>query len=165
MAQKILIVDDEKDELEGWEQLLKRKGYRVTICSTPEEALKACDQDRFDLVILDYVIPRMKGLELLARIRGTLPMVRSILVSGKLDETVAATAFRESIRSEVEVDNYLHKPVSNEDLANAVSELLNSQTPSRPWNEIADTILQGNKTTVKRAKAAQRKLKNHLRKR
>jgi DNA-binding response OmpR family regulator len=164
MPQRILIVDDETDELEAWEQLLSKQGYLVRTASTPEAALKACDENRFDLVVLDYVIPKMKGLELLSRIRKTLPLVRSILISGKLDKKLEERDIRESIRGEVEVDRYLHKPASNEELSAAITELLKEQPSGRPWNEIAGDILQGDKSTVKKAKGAQSKLKSHLRK-
>jgi DNA-binding response OmpR family regulator len=164
MPQRILIVDDETDELEAWEQLLSKQGYLVRTALTPEAALKACDENRFDLVVLDYVMPKMKGLELLSRIRKSLPLVRSILISGKLDKKVEAKEIRESIRSEVEVDKYLHKPVSNEELSAVISELLKEHPSGRAWNEIADDILQGDKSSVKKAKGAQSKLRNHLRK-
>lgn len=164
MPQRILIVDDEIDELEAWEQLLSKRGYFVRTASTPEAALKACDENPFDLVVLDYVIPKMKGLELLSRIRKTLPLVRSILISGKLDKKLEERDIRESIRSEVEVDKYLHKPASNEELLAAIAELLKQRASGQPWNEIAGDILQGGKSSVKKAKGAQSKLRNHLRK-
>lgn len=164
MKPRILIVDDEPDELAAWEPLLRKQGYVVRTASTPEAALQACDENQFDLVVLDYVIPKMKGLELLSRIRRKLPLVRSVLISGKLDKKLSGQDIRESIRSEMEVDKYLHKPASNEELSTAISELLHEKPSSRPWNEIAGDILQGDKSSVKKAKGAQSKLKSHLRK-
>jgi DNA-binding response OmpR family regulator len=164
MPQRILIVDDEVDELVAWEQLLRRQGYVVRTASTPDAALQSCDEHRFDLVVLDYVIPKMKGLEILSRIRKKLPLVRSILISGKLDKKLEERDIRESIRNEMEVDKYLHKPASNEALLAAITELLNERSSSRPWDEIAGGILQGNESSVKKAKRAQGKLKGNLRK-
>ena len=101
MKQRILIVDDEPDELAAWEPLLRKQGYVVRTASTPEAALQACDENQFDLVVLDYVIPKMKGLELLSRIRRKLPLVRSVLISGKLDKKLSGQDIRESIRGEM----------------------------------------------------------------
>jgi CheY-like chemotaxis protein len=164
MPQRILIVDDEADELEAWEQLLSKQGYSIRTALTSDAALQACDEHRFDLVVLDYVMPKMKGLELLSRIRKKLPLVRSVLISGKMNKNLDQRDIRESIRSEMEVDRYLHKPASNEELSAAIAELLHEKPSGRPWSEIADDILQGDKSSVKKAKGAQRKLKNHLRK-
>lgn len=162
MPHQILIVDDEPDELEAWEALLRKQGYAVRTASSALTALRACDENRFDLVVLDYVIPKMKGLELLSRIRKKLPLVRSILISGKLDKKLQEHDIRESIRSEMEVDKYLHKPAKNEELLEAIAALLLEKPPGRAWDSIADGILQGEKGSVKKAKGAQSKLKKHL---
>lgn len=165
MPHRILIVDDEPDELEAWEALLRKQGYVVRTSASAQAALQACDENRFDLVVLDYVIPKMKGLELLSRIRKKLPLVRSILISGKLDKRLQEQDIRESIRSEMEVDKYVHKPVRNEELLEAIAALLSEKPPSRPWDLIAEDILQGEKGSVNKAKGAQSKLKKHLGKR
>ena len=115
MPYHILLVDNEQDELDAWEALLRGRGYAVKTASSGQLALQACDETRFDLVVLDYVMPQMKGLELLSRIRKKLPLVRSILISGKLDQRLQDQSVRESIRSEMEVDKYLHKPARNEE--------------------------------------------------
>jgi CheY-like chemotaxis protein len=164
MPLQILVVDDEPDELEAWEALLRKKGYNVQTASSPEVALRKCDENRFDLVVLDYVIPRMKGLELLSRIRKKLPLVRSILISGKLDKKLQEQEIRESIRSEMEVDKYLHKPARNEDLLEAITALFAENPSGRAWDTIAEDILKGEKSSVKKAKGAQRSLKKHLKK-
>ena len=159
MRHKVLVVDDEVDELTGWETVLRKAGYFVRTATTALTALELCDQFVFDLVILDYVMPKMKGLELLARIRDKNPLVRSILVSGRLglpEQTV-----RETIRGEVESDKYLHKPVKNEQLLEAVSELLKKAQPSRPWEAIAGNHV-AEKGTVSKARKVQGKLKKHI---
>ena len=164
MPLHILIVDDEPDELDAWRALLRRKGYNVQTASTPEQALQKCDEHRFDLVVLDYVMPRMKGLELLARIRKKLPLVRSILISGKLDEKLQEQDIRESIRSEVEVDKYLRKPASNDELLGAITALFQEKQPGRAWDAIAGDLLKGEESSIKKARGAQSKLNKHIKK-
>jgi CheY-like chemotaxis protein len=160
----ILIVDDEPDELDAWGALLRRKGHNVQTASTPQQALQKCDEHRFDLVVLDYVIPGMKGLELLARIRKKLPLVRSILISGKLDEKLQEQDIRESIRSEVEVDKYLRKPASNDELLGAITTLFQEKQSARAWDAIAGDLLKGEESSIKKARGAQSKLNKHIKK-
>jgi CheY-like chemotaxis protein len=163
MPAKILVVDNEPDEVAGWETLLKKAGYLVRSAVTASRALQHCDELIFDLVILDYVMPRMKGLELLARIRKKNRLVRSIIVSGKLDDGAPEKEIRDTIRGEVETDRYLHKPLKNEQLLQAVAEALSENKPNRPWDSVAADYLKSEKESIAKALAAQDKLKSHLR--
>lgn len=159
---KILVVDDEPDEVNGWETALCKGGYLVSTAATPARALELCDETAFDLVILDYLMPKMKGVEVLSRIRKKIPLVRSIIVSGKLDKAVLESDIKETIRGEVETDRYLHKPVKNEELLEAVAEALKKAESSRPWDAIAADHVQGAEGTVAKARKAQDKLKKHI---
>ena len=163
MPHRILAVDDEVDELAGWETALRRGGYLVRTASTAASALDLCDEFNFDLVILDYVMPKMKGLELLARIRKKSPLVRSIVISGKVD--LLEQEIRESIRGDVETDRHLRKPVRNEELLDAVAEVLKEVQPSHSWDAVAADYIKGGNATVSKARKAQGKLNRHLRKR
>lgn len=162
MPHKILVVDDEQDELTGWETALTKAGYLVSTAATPARALELCDETAFDLVILDYLIPKMKGLEVLSRIRKKIPLVRSIVVSGKLDKKVLESEIKETIRGEVETDRYLHKPVKNEELLEAVAEALKKAEGPREWDAIAADHVEGGKGTLRKAREAQDKLKKHI---
>lgn len=164
MPYRILVVDDEIDELTGWGTLLRRGGYQVHTASTPARALELCDESIFDLVILDYVMPKMKGLELLSRIRKKSPLVRSIIISGKLDKTLVDRQIKETIRGEVETDRYFHKPIKNEQLLEAVAEILREAGLTRPWDEIAANHMEGEKGTVSKARGAQDRLRKHIQK-
>ncbi len=164
MPHRILVVDDEPDELAGWQTALRKAGYAVTTASTAARALELCDESAFDLVILDYVMPKMKGLVLLARIRKKTPLVRSIIVSGKLDMNLLEKDLKETIRGEVETDRYLHKPISNEDLLHAVAEVLKQGGSNRPWEAIAADHIKGQGGSVSKARRAQSKLKKYIQK-
>jgi CheY-like chemotaxis protein len=162
MPARILAVDDEVDELTAWETLLRRAGYFVRTAPTGARALALCDEWIFDVVILDYVMPKMKGLELLARIRQKNPLVRSIIVSGKLD--LGTQEVRDSIRTDVETDRHLHKPVKNEELLETIADLLKDKPANRPWDTVSADYVKSGKGTVAGARKAQAKLKKHLRK-
>lgn len=162
MPHRVLIVDDEPDELSAWQKALARSGYSVHTTASAHDALRMCDEEEYDLVILDYVMPAMKGLELLSRIRKKLPLIRSIIISGKIDKAVPEVQFRAAIREEVETDRYLHKPASNKQLVDAVRNLL-QRVETTSWSEMAKKFTRGRESSVRKARKAQSRLRKHLR--
>jgi DNA-binding response OmpR family regulator len=62
----------------------------------------------------------------------------------------------------VETDKYLHKPIKNEQLLEAVAEILKEAKSGRPWDAIAAEHIESEKGTVSRARGAQEKLKKHI---
>jgi CheY-like chemotaxis protein len=81
----ILLVDDNKDGLVVRRSVLEELGYRVEISPNAEEALKMIAASRFDVVVTDYKMPTMTGIELIQQIRNVDPNVRVILLSGFVD--------------------------------------------------------------------------------
>ena len=70
MPQAILLVDDEFSTLEVLALLLKQEGYDIVTASDGDEALARLDEKRVDLVITDFWMPRMNGLELCERMQA-----------------------------------------------------------------------------------------------
>jgi len=161
MPSRILIVDNEVPTLRAWAKALRYAKHTVVTASSAEEALTACDEHAFDLVILDYLMPSMTGVELLTRIRKKLPLVRAIVISGRIEERLNEKDLRDTIREAVEADLYLHKAVSNERLKAAVDELLKG-SPAVDWADFASRAIQGRSSKVKAVKAVEKKLKPHL---
>lgn len=161
---KILIVDDEKLQRDSWERALRLEGYSVSTAPGAEEALKKCDEHSFDLVILDFIMPGMDGLELLQRIRKRLPLVRSIIISGKLDEEVGEADVSTMLQETVEATLYLHKPVSNERLKASIEELLSTHPSEKSWQDIAKMAIDAKKAKIRSAKDASRNLRKLVKK-
>lgn len=78
----ILLVDDCQDGLLVRRALLEELGYSVQIAISGEEGLRLFQNSAFDLVVTDYRMPRMDGLELIERIRQLDPHARVIMLSG-----------------------------------------------------------------------------------
>jgi CheY-like chemotaxis protein len=78
----ILLVDDNLDGLLVRRSLLEELGYRVQSAKNGEEGLKLFQAGTFDVVVTDYRMPRMNGVELIVRIRQLNPTARIILLSG-----------------------------------------------------------------------------------
>ena len=155
---RILIVDDEKQVLQATARALRLAGNTVHPASNAVEALKACEGHSFDVVVLDFMMPGVDGLELLARIRKIQPHVRSIIISGKLDAGASETEITSQLRESVEADVFLHKPLSGPKLVGAIEELMASDIPS-DWREIASNLAKASGIKIGRARKAAKTLK------
>jgi len=69
MSKRILIVDDDELVLMALDELLKPEGYEVHTVLSGTEALKKLDQNTYDLLVLDIIMPEMDGLQLCRTIR------------------------------------------------------------------------------------------------
>ena len=68
--EKVLLVDDERDFLEIMGQVIEYWGYDVLTAPNAKEAMEAFKEKAPDIIILDYVMPDMNGVELLGKIRA-----------------------------------------------------------------------------------------------
>jgi two-component system response regulator SaeR len=82
---KILLVDDSRDGRLVRRSLLEEQGHQVQTAHDGEEGLKLFHDAHYDLVVTDYRMPRMNGVELIGRIRQTNPNARIILIWGAVE--------------------------------------------------------------------------------
>jgi CheY-like chemotaxis protein len=81
----ILLVDDNKLGLSARKCVLEELGHRITTASNGADALEQFGDRKFDLVVTDYKMPRMNGLELIVGLRKIAPDLPVILISGFVD--------------------------------------------------------------------------------
>lgn len=81
----ILLVDDNSMGLMARKTVLQELGHRVITSQNAHDALEACGKQRFDLLITDYKMPEMNGVELIRELRKLQPQVLVILISGFTD--------------------------------------------------------------------------------
>src|SRR5436309_1566222 len=82
----ILAVDDQQDSLVSVRNLLEREGHRVLTAESGEQALAVLKTTEVDLMIVDYVMPRMNGAQLVRAVRSFDPFVQIILQTGYAGE-------------------------------------------------------------------------------
>src|SRR5207248_441590 len=82
----ILAVDDQQDSLVSVRNLLEREGHRVLIAESGEQALAVVKTTEVDLMIVDYLMPRMNGAQLVRAVRSFDPFVQIILQTGYAGE-------------------------------------------------------------------------------
>ncbi len=78
----ILIVDDNEMGLLARKQVLRELGHQVTVVSSATEAIERFTSEPFDLVVTDYKMPDMDGIEIIRRARAHNPEIPIVLISG-----------------------------------------------------------------------------------
>ena len=110
----ILFADDEPDIRELVEVLLQSAGFRVSTIDTTSGALQLAATERFDVLVLDYWMPELTGIELCRRIRAfdqTTPILICSGVTSEADKTAAIQAGAQG---------YLVKPINSAILISAI---------------------------------------------
>jgi|SRR5271155_4888737 len=82
---RILLVDDNCLGLAARRSVLEELGHKVHTSCTAAEALELCGKHSFDVVVTDYKMPKMSGVELIVRLRKLHPAISVILISGFTD--------------------------------------------------------------------------------
>ena len=82
---RILLVDDNSLGLAARRSVLVELGHQVVTSCTASEALELCAKQSFDVVVTDYKMPKMNGIELIGRLRKLHPATSVILISGFTD--------------------------------------------------------------------------------
>ena len=82
MSEKVLLVDDEKEFVEALSERMTNRGMDVSTSLSAREALKKIEQESYDAVVLDLMMPEMDGIEVLKIIREKKPELQIILLTG-----------------------------------------------------------------------------------
>ncbi|HQQ01068.1 MAG TPA: response regulator transcription factor [bacterium] len=115
---KILIVEDEPDMRRGLEDNLQFDGYTTVSTSNGLEGLRLARQDKFDLIILDLMLPGMDGLDLCRQLKREGNSTPIIMLTAKGSESDRVMGL------EVGADDYITKPFSLRELLARVKAIL-----------------------------------------
>jgi CheY-like chemotaxis protein len=96
----LLVVEDTPDSLEFLKELLETAGHRVTTAVTGREAVRACASRKFDLVLLDLILPDLDGLSVAESIRSSgIPVVAmSAYMDRWSEDDFSRAGFRSRLR-------------------------------------------------------------------
>lgn len=123
----ILLIEDDSKVAEQLSDLLKSEGFQVLYSADGEAGLSRLEQGRPDLVLMDLLLPKIQGFDLLARIRATpvgedLPIV---VLSG----VFKSRTYEEDLKKRFEVVAHLDKPVNNDALIDVLHDVFSSAYP------------------------------------
>jgi DNA-binding response OmpR family regulator len=125
---RILLVDDEQSIQTLLSYPLRKDGYHVTSALDGTEALRRFEEGRFDLVILDLMLPRMGGVEVCRQLRSR-SQVPIIMLTAKGSETDKVAGL------EVGADDYITKPFSMREFRSRVKAALRRSRMAGESNE------------------------------
>lgn len=100
----ILVVEDEKDVRDLMLLHLKREGHEVSVAENGEEALNLLNSSRLNLVVLDWMLPGMSGLEICKTLRAQKSTVPILMVTARADTSDIVLGL------EMGADDYITKP-------------------------------------------------------
>jgi len=117
VAEKILIVDDEKPIVDSIKYTLYKEGFDVVVSYDGEDALEKAKKENPDLIILDIMLPKLSGLEVCRIIRRTynVPIIMLTAKGEDMDRVVGL---------ELGADDYISKPFSMRELVARIKAVL-----------------------------------------
>jgi signal transduction histidine kinase len=118
MADRILVVDDERIILELTSMILKTRGYEVFTAESGKEGLELAEKVSPAVVLLDYMMPSMDGMTALRQIRAKFPDSYVLMFTGKGSEEIAVELMKAG------ASDYILKPFNNQDLLERIENVL-----------------------------------------
>lgn len=135
---KLLIVDDEPILLKGLKFSLEQEGYIIDTAVDGEDALQKAMDNKYDLVVLDVMLPKMDGIEVCKRIRES-SMVPIIMLTAKGDDESKILGL------EAGADDYMAKPFNILELKARIRAVLRRV---KPKNMASSSIISFDKFSV-----------------
>jgi DNA-binding response OmpR family regulator len=127
---KILIVEDEPNMRIGLKDNLEFEGYEVEFAYDGEEGLKKIIENKYDLVLLDVMLPKMSGFDVCKKIRQQKNLTPIILLTAKGEEVDKVVGL------ELGADDYVTKPFSLRELLARIKAILRRSESSVVKNDI-----------------------------
>jgi DNA-binding response OmpR family regulator len=121
---RILLVDDEQSIQTLLSYPLRKEGYQVVQATDGRQALERFDEQPFDLVVLDLMLPKVDGLEVCRQLRGrsSVPIIMLTARSDEIDKVVGL---------ELGADDYITKPFSLREFSSRIKAALRRAEMSR----------------------------------
>ena len=144
----VLLVDDEPAITTNLAPFLERVGFAVTVAADGEQALRQVGDQVPDLIILDVLMPKIDGREVLRRLRQADNWTPVILLTQVGESTERAMALEEG------ADDYLNKPFDPHELVARIRSVLRRADPRQPPLSTAQHLSSGELLLNRRARRA-----------
>ena len=136
MAKKVLVVDDEKLIVKGIRFSLEQDGMEVTCAYDGEEALRLAQENKFDMILLDIMLPKIDGFEVCQAIRefSNMPIVMLTAKGDDMDKILGL---------EYGADDYITKPFNILEVKARIKAIMRRTAASEPKEENSKVIESG----------------------
>ncbi len=132
MREKLLIIDDEHMILELTSMVLRSKGFDVSVIDNASDSYELIEREQPAVVLLDYMMPKVNGLDALKEIRERFPETYVIMFTGKGSEEVAVELMKAG------ASDYILKPFSNAKLVKRIENVLRLRSIELRNKELVD---------------------------
>jgi DNA-binding response OmpR family regulator len=144
-SRRILVVEDDAGIRQGIADALGFEGYTALEAADGDTGLDMALKVDFELLLLDIVLPRRSGLEILREVRATLPTLPVIILTARGDEADRIEGLR------LGADDYVVKPFSVRELLARVEAVLR-RSPERP-SDVREIAFRGGRADLRRREA------------
>lgn len=118
MPDRILIVEDEDTLCESLQRVFRREGYDTDIADSAETAFRLLENNSYDLIITDIILPGISGIELIARYKEQNPDQKVIIMTAYASLETAVESLR------VGASDFIVKPVMHDEIKRIVKKAL-----------------------------------------
>ncbi len=136
MSERILVIEDDPSILRGLQLNLTLEGYAVRSAADGETGLQLARSERFDLLVVDVMLPRLGGLELIRELRRDDAELPVLILSAKGQETDKVAGLQ------LGADDYMVKPFSLKELLARIGALLRRRRAKGETGEVR-TVKRG----------------------
>ncbi|MBS7646336.1 MAG: response regulator [Candidatus Bathyarchaeia archaeon] len=126
---RILIVDDDENIRKVLAMILEDEGYTVDQAETAKQAIEKTRRNFYNVALIDIRLPDMEGIELLTKIKDTVPRMRKIIVTGYPTLQNAIEAVNRG------ADAYILKPFDVNKVLATIKEQLRKQEEERQYSQ------------------------------
>ena len=126
---RILIIDDDENIRKVFQTILEDEGYITDTADTAQKGIQKSENAFYNLALIDVRLPDMGGIELLTKLRETMPKMRKIIVTGYPTLQNAVGAVNKG------ADAYVMKPFDVEKILQTIKDQLKKQAEEKKFNE------------------------------
>lgn len=144
----ILVVEDEENLQEALKLNLELEGYEVTAANTGSMALKKVENEYFDLILLDVMLPELDGFDVCEHIRLKNIETPILMLSARSGSADRVLGLKKG------ADDYLTKPFNLEELLLRVEKLINKSRKMQERSSLGDSFSFGGNTIDFKAQSA-----------
>lgn len=154
----VLVVDDEVNVQKALRRLFLDTDYRLLMASSGPEGLACLEKESVQLVISDYRMPEMNGVEFLAKVKADYPDTIRMILSGFADVEAVVEAINQG-----EIYKFLAKPWNDQELLSTVKRALEHSSLQRENDKLFQELRSANAELTKLAEALDFKVKERTR--
>jgi len=115
---KILLIDDDEWIRDSLELYFEGEGCHLLALETAEEGIEALKEQNYDIIMVDYRLPGMDGLEFLKRIQKTQPNALKLLITAYKSEKVVSEALK------IGIQDFIEKPFTTKTIEGSLARLM-----------------------------------------